>query len=552
MGITVREAMGIGGLVQCRVIAGEQGLDREIDHITVMEVPDVIQWLKGHDLLLTSLYAIKDDEDSIRALVSQLQEVGSSALAIKTSRYVNEIPKVILAEGNRLNLPIIEIDADTSYLDIMTPLMQFILGHHAHEDHRLEVFFQWVTELAMGGKGIPAMIEACEQVTGNQITLESELPILEGRIIGGEPSALTRAQKNELKLNKRSIRMTRLWNGQEVESIVAPLLLNDELYGYVTCWQGDKHLEGRDLVILDRMIPLLALEFLKVKTRVDVEQAFKDDFLSEVLTGHVQDEEQIKTRGQLFGWDFSKDYQVLAISVEAENDELERNAVQLQEFKRKWLQKVQDMLVFSTAKPIIGQRKEHVIVLIRPEEVPDFQGALSPSATVKERVKVFADYLRRQLCQEFTAISCTVGIGRFYPGLKGIQEGYGEAVRSIQLGRSVWGNNSSIFFDDLGIYRILSRFHDRGELEALFDETVGKLVAYDQKNHAKLTETLFEYFSNDCSLAETADKMFVHVNTLKYRLQKIEQLTACSVHRAEERLRLHIGMKLYHILHNQA
>ncbi|WP_010272856.1 PucR family transcriptional regulator [Paenibacillus senegalensis] len=549
MGITVRKAMGIGGLVQCRVVAGEQGLDREIDHITVMEVPDVIQWLKGHDLLLTSLYPIKDDEDSIRALVGQLQEVGSSALAIKTSRYVDEIPEVILEEGNRLNLPIIEIDAEISYLDIMTPLMEFILGHHAHEDHRLEVFFQWVTELAMGGKGIPAMIEACEQITGNRITLESELPVLERRITVGEPAPLTRLQKNELRMNKRSIRMARLLNGQALECIVAPLMLNDELYGYVTCWPTEHPFEGRELVILDRMIPLLALEFLKVKTRFDVEQAFKDDFLSEVLTGHAQDEDEVITRGHLFGWDFSKDYQVLAISLQADN--VDRDAVQAQEFKRKWLQKVHDLLVFSTAKPIIGQRKEHVIVLIQLAELPDFQGALPPSASVREQIITFADYLRKQLCQEFSGASCTIGIGRFYPGLQGIQEGYSEAVRSIQLGRSVWGNNSSIYFGDLGIYRILSRFHDRKELEALFNETVGKLVDYDEKNNAKLAETLFQYFAKDCSLAETADSMFVHVNTLKYRLQKIEQLTGCSVHRAEDRLRLHIGMKLYHLLHTQ-
>lgn len=545
MGITVREAMGIGGLTRCRVVAGERGLDREIDHITVMEVPDVIQWLKGNDLLLTSLYPIKDDEQGIQDLVGQLQEVGSSALAIKAHRFVGSIPEIIIAEGNRLDLPIIEIDTEVSYLDIMTPLMQFILGHNK-EDHGLEVFFQWVTELAMGGKGIPAMIEAAEQVTGNRITLESELPVLKGRMMGKEPAPLSRTQKNELKANKRSLRMVRELDGKETACIVAPLLLNDELYGYVTCWQTEKEFEGRELVILDRMIPLLALEFLKVKTRFDVEQTFKDDFLSEVLTGHWEDKDEVISRGSRFGWDFNTNYQVLAIALESDDEE--EDAVLVQEFKRKWLQKVHDLLHFSGSKRIIGQKKDHVVVLMQPEEIPTLQGTITPGATLKETILVFAEYIRKQLCQEFEGAACTIGIGRFYPGLEGIQEGYREAVKSIQLGRSVWGSNSTIYFDDLGIYRILSRFHDRGELEALYNETVGLLVAYDRKHQARLTETLFEYFGNNCGLAETAEKMFVHVNTLKYRLQKIEQLTGCSIHRAEERLRLHVGLKLYHIL----
>lgn len=72
MGVTIREAMQVGGLLRCKVVAGESALDKEIQYITVMEVPDVIQWLKGNELLLTSLYAIKDDLQAIQNLVPQL------------------------------------------------------------------------------------------------------------------------------------------------------------------------------------------------------------------------------------------------------------------------------------------------------------------------------------------------------------------------------------------------------------------------------------------------------------------------------------------------
>ncbi len=93
---------------------GENGLDRVIDHVTVMGVPDVIQWLKGNDLLLTSLYPIKENQKAIQSLVVQLNDVNSSALAIKTQRYVSEIPPSIIEAGNRCRLPIIDIRNELS------------------------------------------------------------------------------------------------------------------------------------------------------------------------------------------------------------------------------------------------------------------------------------------------------------------------------------------------------------------------------------------------------------------------------------------------------
>lgn len=195
MGVSVKDAMQIGGLVKCKVVAGEKGLHKTIDYITVMEVPDVIRWLKGNDLLLTSLYPIKDDEEAIGQLVQQLHAVGSSALAIKTERYVKQIPAAIIEAGNRLDFPIIEIDDEVSYLDIMTPLMERSLNQPDLGKEQLEKSFQWITELAMGGKGIPALVEAVQQMTENIITVGSEMPNLEGISSGSHVAPLTRSQK---------------------------------------------------------------------------------------------------------------------------------------------------------------------------------------------------------------------------------------------------------------------------------------------------------------------------------------------------------------------
>lgn len=543
MGIAVRNAMQVGGLTRCRVVAGEIGLDREIDYITVMEVPDVIRWMKGNDLLLTSLFPIKDDHQAIRSLVQELSDIGSAALAIKTHRFIKEIPDIILTEGNRLNLPIIEIDSQVSYLDIMTPLMSYILKRSEAERKDLEQFFQWVTELAMGGKGIPAIVRAVEEMTGNLVTVESEFPFVEGVLNNNGILPLNRNQKNELKSSKRSIRMLRTLNQEETQSIVTPLLLNEELYGYVTCWQTAQPFREQDFVILERVIPLLALEFLKEKTRVDVEQTYKDDVLIDIVTGVSKDREEDLEKARKFGWDLTNNYQVMVIDFNtAAIAESHRNdAILLQKNKMRILRKVDHTLGLYCKGTIIGLRKEALIVLSPVDEKED------PG---NERTVAFTDMVLKRLRREFPDIDFTIGIGRYAQGLKGIQSGYREAVNAVQLGKQIWGTNKSFHFDELGIYRILGQFHDRAELQALYSESVGKLVEYDLGNQSRLMETLCTYFKNHCALSETADKLFIHVNTLKYRLQKIELLTGCDIHDAEERLKLHIGLKIHDMINN--
>jgi purine catabolism regulator len=547
MGVSVKDAMQIGGLVKCKVVAGEKGLHKTIDYITVMEVPDVIRWLKGNDLLLTSLYPIKDDEEAIGQLVQQLHAVGSSALAIKTERYVKQIPAAIIEAGNRLDFPIIEIDDEVSYLDIMTPLMERSLNQPDLGKEQLEKSFQWITELAMGGKGIPALVEAVQQMTENIITVGSEMPNLEGISSGSHVAPLTRSQKNELKIAKRSIRMERMLNHLKTPCIVTPLLLNDELYGDVTCWQTKREFVERDFLVLDRTILLMALEFLKVITKADVEQNFKDDLLTEVLLGNITDKAEVINKGRMFNWDLAKDYQVFAITFTSSSSNttlIENEALWFQERKRKMLRKVNDIFRFNA---ILTIRKEHIIVLYHCDGTgaPEYAQQQGPH---KSSTMDLAESAYRQLSQEFEELQFTIGIGRFYQGLEGIHEGYKEAVKAIQLGKPISGATGCVHYEDLGIYRVLGQVSDWKEMEELYSETIGKLVEYDWSNNATLADTLREYFASNCSLSESAEKLFVHVNTMKYRLQKIEQLTGCNVHDAEKRLLLHMGLKIDQLL----
>ncbi|MFZ5651817.1 MAG: PucR family transcriptional regulator ligand-binding domain-containing protein [Bacillota bacterium] len=101
MSITLRQAMEIGPLRKAKVVAG-QGLDREITFVNIMEVPDVVRWMKGGELLLTAGFALKDDAGLRRRLIFDLAQKGVAAFGIKQGQYFNDVPADMIQCANQL------------------------------------------------------------------------------------------------------------------------------------------------------------------------------------------------------------------------------------------------------------------------------------------------------------------------------------------------------------------------------------------------------------------------------------------------------------------
>lgn len=114
MSITVKEALKIGKLRQAKIVAGKKGLDNKINYVLTIDVPDAANWTKGYELLLTSTYIFVANPELMETIVYKLAKRNTSALAIKTGRFLDQIPQQIIRAGNEKNLPIIELPTDVS------------------------------------------------------------------------------------------------------------------------------------------------------------------------------------------------------------------------------------------------------------------------------------------------------------------------------------------------------------------------------------------------------------------------------------------------------
>lgn len=82
-------------------------------------------------------------------------------------------------------------------------------------------------------------------------------------------------------------------------------------------------------------------------------------------------------------------------------------------------------------------------------------------------------------------------------------------------------SSHTLLYNDLGIYHLLFAIQDKDTLSFVVQQELGALIRYDDENHTELTHTLETYLACHESIRDTSESLFVHRNTIKYRIHKI-------------------------------
>ena len=105
-------------------------------------------------------------------------------------------------------------------------------------------------------------------------------------------------------------------------------------------------------------------------------------------------------------------------------------------------------------------------------------------------------------------------------------------------------------FEDTGSYRLLlpAMSEDPGELERFYEETVAPLAAYDEQYETELVTTIEAYLESDGNVTPTAERLFTHRHTVRYRLERVKELCGHDITSTEGREKLGLGLKSMRVL----
>ncbi len=141
------------------------------------------------------------------------------------------------------------------------------------------------------------------------------------------------------------------------------------------------------------------------------------------------------------------------------------------------------------------------------------------------------------------ALDVFIGIGGSYEKFSELQQSHKEAHFTLNLARK---DNSAdyILYKDTNIFRVFDKVNDLNFIQKYYTEVLGELLHYDEKNNSEFTRTLEVYLEENEDVATTIKRLFIHRNTLTYRLKRIEEIMQCSMENSEMRLNFRIAFKM--------
>ena len=153
-----------------------------------------------------------------------------------------------------------------------------------------------------------------------------------------------------------------------------------------------------------------------------------------------------------------------------------------------------------------------------------------------------------KITKKFEKLSFYVGIGKHTHNLENLYRGYEEAKNVAKINRLIMNDNVHIRYSEVGIYRLLLGMDDKTLIKEFHDETIGELELHDKINNTDYIQLLISYFENNCNVNETAKNLYLHRNTVNYKLNKIEEILDINLSDIGDKCRIYLSLMTRYLL----
>ncbi len=319
-GTTVREVLGASSLAGSVLRAGASGLDRVVQRLNVMEVPDILPWVKPHELLLTTGYPLRHAPETLADLVSELDQRGLAAMAIKLHRYLDELPQAMLDEADRRGFPLIEIPSGVGFDDILHEVLSDLLNRQAALLARSEEVHRALVAVVLEGGGLEDLVAELARILGGAVMVTTP----DGRVIAqaGDHAELERATHPDCfdpsgRFHAEDEPRGARRHGSGFHAVV-PVVAGRVDHGRIVAF-APAPLGENDVHALERAATVAALAITKQLAVAAVEGKYRADFLRDLLIGRVDDPAAAVVHARSLGWDVERP--VIAIVAELDPDD---------------------------------------------------------------------------------------------------------------------------------------------------------------------------------------------------------------------------------------
>lgn len=328
-------------------------------------------------------------------------------------------------------------------------------------------------------------------------------------------------------------------NGNKIKAVTFPIGTKPNFLGMLMIL-SNKEIDEINLTALEHASTVILLELVKQQAIFETEHNLIGQFIEGVLSGNFND--QLKKQAQLFHLDKQKLYQVITVSLEHFYQTAVPDDQSFVSMRRHLIKMARQTFFNETYHGIVVEKHTHLIILLSSSSHSPQQA----DAYIQKQCHVFLKQLEHPF---FSNIQVLIGVGRACDQLDKVHKSSEESLKCIQFIRNFNLKKDMISYADLGAQRLFLQ-NSEEELHDFIQEKLGPLIHYERQNSKDLLITLIRFLENKQRLKETSKALHIHLNTLSYRLKRIEEILNVDLNSSNDAMDIHIAVHLYKLFYS--
>lgn len=510
---------------------------KKIESVEISETPDIEFYIPANVLLLTTGMTYANDQQGLIPLIDSLIRAKTVGLGIKTGRFLGKIKPEIIEYAEKVNFPLFEIPNTYSLGSLMHQLLNKIWGTRYEEiSFALDIqkrFFNLLIQNATN----QIVINKLSQIVKTPIILlnpfKEIMDYSKHFNLSSNPAqhyVNEIVQKIEQIPKERDSFIIKNPKGNEIQVSLVPIRVHTYFPHYLVIVNPEQIPYPISSFAIDQAAMVLSFVLFKNEKVSESQQSIETEYFKELIDYHSNSNLPARTfeLNVKYGYVLSNYYQVVHVFDEAamEDTLLNLNHEERLVLASQWLQKHLSEY-FTNGLVIFFSVTKETLILIQ-QEVDDLDEKLLD--------------IRNKL-HERLDIQLIFSVANPYTDWKRINQSYTEAKLVFDERRSKQQTQPIIHYKDKGMVQL---FHHLEKNDVrFFCENILKDFAYPKEPVLiELRKTLSVYLGAQCEIASAASALFVHRNTVKYRILRCEEILGHSVNSPSHSLNLRLALAL--------
>ncbi len=432
---------------------------------------------------------------------------------------------------------VVAVPGDDDLQEIYRTMLTILINQRAHFMERGVRIHSQLSQIAAEGDGLSSLARAIHDLSGRGVLVQdkrlgvlAEFPSSTLRAIWGdiltqllEKDNLPKKLRDRKKAGKQATIKKQLLPG-EIERIITPISVGGVARGYLSLVDMTGTLDSLDYLAAEQGALVCAVEMARAKAVREAEKRLKGSLLTALL------QESIAPRDanlwvQSMGLDLDQAHVALRFAWDAP---LSTPAPSMRRLETLVNGEVQN----RECRVIVDTIDVEIVCIFELFPEPG-----RPSSAIK-----FAESIVERAKEEFPEIFVRCGIGVEASDISAWRISFQQAGQSLEMARRL-RREQPLYYPDLSVYRLLMQLEHNPELSAFKSRVIGPLLS--QEGGGELIHTLEVYFENNANLSQAAEVLFIHRNTLTYRLERVAEICGIDLHNPETRLATQLALRIH-------